>query len=144
MQETTVFKLSCCSWFLARDRPGQLYHWAIPCSYPEIIFPGIHVTLSGGSDWVSTKSYFRQRMALPSVASLTCRLSALERAENGTETLQVSATVPACRGKKDKVKDIVIIPLEDKSWWTETVGQAMQRNNSRKEMVRLQHGKSHQ
>lgn len=55
-------------------------------------------------------------MALPSVASLTCRLSALERAENGTETLQVSATVPACRGKKDKVKDIVIIRLEDKSW----------------------------
>ena len=41
--------------------------------------------------------------------------SASERAENGTETLRASATVPVCRVKKGKVKDVVVVitPMED-------------------------------
>lgn len=140
MQETAVFKLSCCLWFLARDcRGSYITEPHLVLAYWEFIFPGIHVTLSAGSDSGLLQKVVsgKEGCCFQWPAWLADHTpSALKRAEN--ETLQVSATVPACRGKKGKVKDMVVvtIPMDwlgrQKLGNRETIGHAHAEKQSQK------------
>lgn len=140
MQETAVFKLSCCLWFLARDcRGSYITEPHLVLVYWEFIFPGIHVTLSAGSDSGLLQKVVsgKEGCCFQWPAWLADHTpSALKRAEN--ETLQVSATVPACRGKKGKVKDMVVvtIPMDwlgrQKLGNRETIGHAHAEKQSQK------------
>lgn len=110
MQETTVFKFSFCSWFLARNQPVQFYLWAIPCSSPEIIFPGMHVTLSGGSDSGSLQKVGsgKEGCCFQWPAWLADRIAESWKWNWHPTGICNSTSV---QGKKGKVKEMVIVTI---------------------------------